>query len=193
MGHAFSYTHPDTVARFQRMRGYSVFYPMGWDDNGLPTERRVQQYFGVRCDPGLSHDPGFETPGRRSDKQKNDALVSVSRPDFVTLCHTLTAEDEQVFEGVWRRLGLSVDWSLLYSTISDRARRTSQKGFLQLLDKGHAYSHEAPTLWDVDFQTAVSQAELEDKEIPGAYHRIRFAKVGASDGGGADGGDQQAV
>jgi valyl-tRNA synthetase len=188
MGHAFSYTHPDTVARFQRMRGYSVFYPMGWDDNGLPTERRVQQYFGVRCDPGLSHDPGFETPGRRSDKQKNDALVSVSRPDFVTLCHTLTAEDEQVFEGVWRRLGLSVDWSLLYSTISDRARRTSQKGFLQLLDKGHAYSHEAPTLWDVDFQTAVSQAELEDKEIPGAYHRIRFAKVGASDGGGADGG-----
>jgi valyl-tRNA synthetase len=183
MGHAFSYTHPDTVARYQRMRGHSVFYPMGWDDNGLPTERRVQQYYGVRCDPSLGQDPDFEPPGRRSAKQKDDALVSVSRPDFVTLCHMLTAEDEQVFEGVWRRLGLSVDWSLLYSTISDRARRTSQKGFLQLLAQGHAYSHEAPTLWDVDFQTAVSQAELEDKEISGAYHRIRFALAEPRDSG----------
>ena len=137
MGHAFSYTHTDTVARYQRMRGYSVFYPMGWDDNGLPTERRVQQYFGVRCDPTLEPRPRFRAAARRTDKQKDkDPLVSVSRPDFVTLCHMLTAEDEQVFEEVWRRLGLSVDWSLLYSTISDRARRTSQKGFLHLLAAG---------------------------------------------------------
>ena len=122
LGHTFSYTHTDTVARYHRMRGYSVFYPMGWDDNGLPTERRVQGYFGVRCDPTLSSDPEFEIPERRPDKSRNDDLVSVSRPDFVTLCHRLTSEDEQVYEEVWRRLGLSVDWSLLYSTISDRAR-----------------------------------------------------------------------
>jgi valyl-tRNA synthetase len=187
MGHAFSYTHTDTVARYHRMRGYSVFYPMGWDDNGLPTERRVQGYFGVRCDPALSRDPDFEIPQQRSQTNKDDDLVPVSRPDFVTLCLRLTAEDEQVFEDVWRRLGLSVDWSLLYSTISDRARQTSQKGFLHLLSQGHAYSQEAPTLWDVDFMTAVSQAELEDRERPGAYHRIRFARAEPGGAGVTDG------
>jgi valyl-tRNA synthetase len=185
MGHAFHYTHADTVARYQRMRGYSVFYPMGWDDNGLPTERRVQGYFGVRCDPALSQDPDFVVPQQRDPKNKDEKLVSISRPDFVTLCQLLTAEDEQVFEDVWRRLGLSVDWSLLYSTISDRARKTSQKGFLHLLAQGHAYSQEAPTLWDVDFNTAVSQAEMEDRETSGAYHRIRFARSEA-DGGGVE-------
>jgi valyl-tRNA synthetase len=182
MGHAFSYTHTDTVARYQRMRGYSVFYPMGWDDNGLPTERRVQGYFGVRCDPTLSRDPEFVVPQQRTAKDKDRDLVPVSRPDFVTLCQILTAEDEQVFEDIWRRLGLSVDWSLLYSTISDRARQTSQKGFLHLLAQGHTYSQEAPTLWDVDFNTAVSQAELEDRDTGGAYHRIRFALADGAGG-----------
>lgn len=194
MGHAFSYTHTDTVARYHRMRGYSVFYPMGWDDNGLPTERRVQGYFGVRCDPALSREPDFEVPAKRAEKssaQKNrdDELVSISRPDFVTLCLRLTQEDEQVFEDVWRRLGLSVDWSLLYSTISDRARETSQKGFLHLLAQGHAYSQEAPTLWDVDFRTAVSQAELEDRDQPGAYHRIRFPRADTEEAGTPGGVD----
>ena len=112
IGHVFSYTHTDTVARFQRMCGRQVFYPMGWDDNGLPTERRVQNYFGVRCDPNLPYDPEYVPP---ADPPKDP--VAISRPNFVALCHQLTLEDEQVFEHLWRTLGLSVDWSHTYATI----------------------------------------------------------------------------
>jgi len=171
VGHVFSYTHTDIVARFQRMNGRAVFYPMGWDDNGLPTERRVQNYYGVRCDPSLPYDPAFEppaVPGRQP--------VSISRPNFVELCARLTVEDERVFEALWRHLGLSVDWSLTYATISRDAQRVSQLAFLRLLARDQAYQLDAPTLWDVDFRTAVAQAELEDREVPGAYHRIRFGK-----------------
>ncbi len=171
VGHVFSYTHTDLVARFQRMRGKAVFYPMGWDDNGLPTERRVQNYFGVRCDPALPYDPSFVPPGKPGKQP-----IPVSRPNFIELCARLTAEDEKVFEHLWRHLGLSVDWSMTYATIDRRAQRVSQLSFLRLLKEGLAYQLEAPTLWDVDFRTAVAQAELEDREQPGAYHRIRFAK-----------------
>ena len=173
IGHVFSYTHTDTVARFQRMRGRAVFYPMGWDDNGLPTERRVQNYFGVRCDPGLPFDPEFEPPAKPGKEP-----ISISRPNFVALCHRLTAEDEQVFEHLWRSLGLSVDWSHTYATISEQAQRVSQRGFLRLARRGEVAQRTAPTLWDVDFRTAVAQAELEDREIPGAYHRLRFPRAG---------------
>jgi valyl-tRNA synthetase len=171
VGHVFSYTHTDIIARYQRMRGKAVFYPMGWDDNGLPTERRVQNYYGVRCDPSLPYDPAFEppaTPGKQP--------MAISRPNFVALCARLTAEDEVVFERLWRSLGLSVDWSMTYATIGVEAQRVSQLAFLRLLQKGRAYQLEAPTLWDVDFRTAVAQAELEDREMAGAYHRVRFAK-----------------
>jgi valyl-tRNA synthetase len=171
VGHVFSYTHTDVIARFQRMRGKAVFYPMGWDDNGLPTERRVQNYFGVRCDPSLPYDPAF-TPPATPAKQP----IGVSRPNFIELCARLTVEDEKAFEELWRHLGLSVDWSMTYATIGRRAQRLSQASFLRLLSRGLAYQLEAPTLWDVDFKTAVAQAELEDREQPGAYHRIRFAR-----------------
>ena len=179
MGHVFSYTHTDTVARFWRMRGKSVFYPMGWDDNGLPTERRVQNFYGVSCDPSVPFDPAF-TPPFSGNVPKEHRAVAISRPNFIALCEELTHQDEKVFEDLFRRLGLSVDWSLLYTTISDHARRTSQAAFLRNLKRGEAYAQEAPTLWDVDFGTAVAQAELEDRERPGAYHDVAFAR---SDGG----------
>ncbi|HEX5215228.1 MAG TPA: valine--tRNA ligase [Vicinamibacterales bacterium] len=177
VGHVFSYTHTDIVARYQRMRGKAVFYPMGWDDNGLPTERRVQNYYGVRCDPSVPFDPNFTPPA-----EPPKPPLAVSRPNFVALCTTLTVEDEKIFEHLWRHLGLSVDWSMTYATISPVSRRISQLAFLRLLAKGQSYQLEAPTLWDIDFRTAVAQAELEDREMPGAYHRIAFAR---EDGAGA--------
>ncbi|MFW6641138.1 valine--tRNA ligase [Nocardiopsis algeriensis] len=172
IGHVFSYTHTDTVARFQRMNGKAVFYPMGWDDNGLPTERRVQNYYGVRCDPSIPYDPDFRPPAKPDPKRQ----VPISRRNFIELCDELTAEDEKVFESIWRRLGLSVDWRHTYATIDDNSRTAAQRAFLRNLARGEAYMAEAPTLWDVTFRTAVAQAELEDRERPSAYHKVAFHK-----------------
>src|SRR6476620_2970935 len=170
VGHVFSYTHTDLVARYQRMRGKAVFYPMGWDDNGLPTERRVQNYYGVRCDPSLPYDEDF-TPPEKPDPKKQ---VPISRPNFIELCERLVEQDEEVFEQLWRTLGLSVDWSQHYTTIGPKSQTVSQRAFLRNFARGEAYLQEAPTLWDVTFQTAVAQAELESREYAGAYHRVAF-------------------
>ena len=171
VGHVFSYTHTDLIARYQRMTGKKVFYPIGWDDNGLPTERRVQNYFGVRCEPTLAYDANFVAPSEPSEKQ-----IPISRKNFVELCEKLTLEDEKVFESLFQTLGLSIDWNYTYQTIDKRARTVSQRAFLRNLKRGEAYQAEAPTLWDVTFRTAVAQAELEDRERPGAFHKIGFKK-----------------
>jgi valyl-tRNA synthetase len=171
VGHVFSYTHTDLIARYQRMTGKKVFYPIGWDDNGLPTERRVQNYFGVRCEPTLPFDAKFVAPSEPSEKQ-----IPISRKNFVELCEKLTLEDEKVFESLFQTLGLSIDWNYTYQTIDKRARTVSQRAFLRNLKRGEAYQAEAPTLWDVTFRTAVAQAELEDRERPGAFHKIGFKK-----------------
>lgn len=182
IGHVFSYTHMDLVTRFQRMRGRDIFYPMGWDDNGLPTERRVQNYYGVRCDPTLPYDANFVPPLEGGDNASSKAAdqLPISRRNFIELCETLTAEDEKQFEDLWRQLGLSVDWSLTYRTIGHEAQLAAQRAFVRNLARGEAYQADAPTLWDVTFRTAVAQAELEDKEQPAAYHRVSFHRPDGS-------------
>jgi valyl-tRNA synthetase len=177
VGHVFSYTQTDVIARFQRMLGRNVFYPMGWDDNGLPTERRVQNYYHVRCEPGVAYEEGLRLPMADKATRKEPAR-RISRANFIELCLELTAEDEKAFKGLWQRLGLSVDWGLEYSTISTHSRRMAQWSFLDLHRRGDVYQVEAPTLWDVDFRTAVAQAEVEDRPRKGAFHNVRFGVEG---------------
>jgi valyl-tRNA synthetase len=169
IGHCFSYTHTDLVVRWHRMRGDNIFYPMGWDDNGLPTERRVQNVFNVRCDPSMAYDPDLTLEFGRAGN-----TMPVARQNFIELCARVAQEDERRFKELWQRLGLSVDWNETYATIDRRSRYVSQLSFLRLVEKGEAELREAPTMWDVDFQTAVAQAEIEDRDKDGLFYRIRF-------------------
>ena len=177
IGHVFSYTQADVVVRYKRMTGMNIFYPMGWDDNGLPTERRVQNYFHVRCDPNTPYEEGLKLERASSKARKKPARL-ISRPNFIEACFDLIKEDEDAFSVLWHRLGLSVDWRQTYQTIDQHCRRTAQHSFLDLFNKGHVYTSDAPTMWDVDFQCAVAQAEVEDRESPGAYHKLEFAVEG---------------
>lgn len=170
IGHIMSYTQTDIKVRWQRMNGKAVFFPIGWDDNGLPTERRVQNYYGVSCDADLPYDPTF-VPEHVEDVKE---LKAISRKNFVETCNLLTQNDELVFENIFRRIGHSYDWNLKYSTISPTAIKVSQKSFLKLVEKGFCKCVEAPTMWDVDFQSAIAQAEIEDRETAGFFHDIRF-------------------
>jgi valyl-tRNA synthetase len=179
IGHVFGYSQADMIVRYQRMRGKNVFYPLGWDDNGLPTERRVQNYFGVRCDPSLPYEEDFTPPQEGGDNKSSKAANQkpISRRNFIELCEKLTVIDERSFEEVFRTLGLSVDWNHSYQTIDAASRATSQQAFLENLASGAAYQSEAPTMWDVTYRTAVAQAEQEDRDRPGAYHRIGFTRA----------------
>jgi len=173
LGSVFSYTQIDIIVRYHRMIGENIFFPMGWDDNGLPTERRVQNYFHVRCDPNVPYEPNLQIEQATNAVRKGPART-VSRQNFIELCLRLTGEDEKTFKALWRRVGLSVDWRQEYSTIGDLSRQMAQLSFIDLLRKGHIYSVEAPTMWDVDFQTAVAQAEIEDKKVQSFFYEIRF-------------------
>ncbi len=178
IGHVFSYSHTDILVRYQRMRGRNIYYPLGWDDNGVPTERRVQNLFHVRCDPTLPHDPELALEPASAKVRKKPPLV-ISRKNFLDLCAEVTAEDEKAFLELFAKVGLSVDWRTEYATIDARCRTLAQRSFLDLHDKGHTYTVEAPFMWDVDFQMALSQADVEDKMRPGAYHDIEFAVDGS--------------
>lgn len=174
VGHVFSYTHTDLIARYQRMLGKNIMYPMGWDDNGLPTERRVQNKFGITCEPSLPYDPNWKPTEAPASLKRGD-FQAVSRRNFIEACALVTHEDEAAFEDLWRKLGLSIDWRQTYATIDEHSRHISQLSFIDLVEKGFVYSSESPTMWDVDYRTALAQADLEDREQTGNYHDIEFA------------------
>jgi valyl-tRNA synthetase len=176
VGHMFSYSHQDFVVRYQRMRGKNIFFPIGWDDNGLPTERRVQNLYNVKCEPHLPYTRGYEAKrGGKGDVQP------ISRRNFIELCEVATKEDEEAFRHLWSRLGLSYDWNEEYATIDEHCRRTSQLSFLDMVEKDEVYHAERPVMWDVDFQTAIAQAEVVDKERPSAFHYLNFGVDGSEE------------
>ena len=153
LGHVYSYSHADFIARFQRMRGRNVFYPMGYDDNGLPTERLVEKRQGITA-------------------------AQVGRTAFIQQCLLVSEEAEKDYRALWQRLGLSVDWRYTYRTIDERSRRTSQHSFIDLYRKGYIYRGEAPAIWCPECRTAIAQAELNDLERPSEFVTLPFVLDG---------------
>ena len=171
IGHIFSYTQTDILARFHRMLGKNVFYPMGWDDNGLPTEKRVQNLYAVQCDPKEAYDPSFKA---EKVKQKNLAYRPVSRKNFLEICKNQVLEDEIQYKNLWNHIALSVDWKQSYQSIGAYAQNLAQFSFLDLYKKNLVENRLSPVLWDTQFQTAVAQADVEDRPKPGFYYNIAF-------------------
>jgi valyl-tRNA synthetase len=149
IGHIFSYTQTDIIARYKRLSGYSVFYPFGFDDNGLPTERYVEQKCGVRA-------------------------ADLGRSAFINLCLEQTAEVEQLFKTLWQQIALSVDWDYWYSTISPESRRLSQLSFIKLYKAGFIYRKDEPAIYCTTCRTSVAQAELDELELPSFFNDIIF-------------------
>ncbi len=172
IGHVFSYTHQDILARHRRMTNREVVYPMGWDDNGLPTERRVQAYYGIQVDPTIPYE-GAEYSINKKDS--NGKMVKVSRQKFIEMCSKLTQADEQAFKELFIRMGFSIDWEHEYTTISDNSRRIAQQSFVELFENGQIYQSISPTMWDITYQTAVAQAEVEDRQQRSTFNNIHFA------------------
>lgn len=150
MGHIFSYTQTDFIARYQRMRGMNVFYPMGFDDNGLPTERLVEKVKKIRA-------------------------AQMPRSDFIRLCQEVASEAEEEFYALFQSVALSVDWTQKYQTISSKSCTLSQMSFIDLYNKGYIYRKKAPTFWDPIDLTALAQTEIEDKEQRGLMVNIVFS------------------
>ncbi|AOT69537.1 valine--tRNA ligase [Geosporobacter ferrireducens] len=149
IGHIFSYTQAEMIARFKRMQGYNVFYPFGFDDNGLPTERLVE-------------------------KDEDIIAKNLPRSEFIMKCIATTEKYEREFKDLWHSLGFSVDWSLQYETISPIVQRISQKSFIRLFENGKAYMKESPVLWCTECQTSIAQAELETIDKDTAFNYIAF-------------------
>ena len=149
LGHVYSYSHPDFMARFWRMNGFRVYYPMGFDDNGLPTERLVEKRLGI-------------------------SATQVGRRAFIEKCQQISEEAEQEYQVLWRRLGLSIDWRYTYRTIDDSSRRISQRSFIDLYRKGLVYQKEAPAIWCPLCRTTIAQAELEDLDRESEFFTLAF-------------------
>ncbi|MHC4777617.1 MAG: valine--tRNA ligase [Planctomycetota bacterium] len=157
IGHAMSYTQAEIIIRYRRMKGFNVFYPMGFDDNGLPTERHVEKKYKV-------------------DKAK------VSPVDFIDLCLKETAIGEKTYEKLWRALGISCDWSTLYTTINPLCRRIAQRSFIDLQHKGRMYRENAPAMWCPHCTTSLAQADMEDAEERSFMNDIAFGLPDGKEG-----------